>query len=262
MVGHSLGSVIGYDALNLCWQARVRQMIAGFYADLAESKATPNPMGAMIKAEKLLRQAAAGAALSTDAWIEVARQVAAETATSPVPWKITDFITLGSPLGYGGFLLAKGRKEFETRKEQREFSAAPPRLEQRGFTYYQMSRDPAKRRRGIRVPHHAAPFCATVWTNLHFGNRLLLWGDLIGGPVAPQFGDGVRDIKVRTSIRWGFLSHTQYWSADAKLGQDGALAALCRTLDLARSSETTPAPEIPQRPVPSVSGYPLSRPAR
>jgi hypothetical protein len=64
---------------------------------------------------------------------------------------------------------------------------------------------------GYRVPHHAAVFGPTRWTNLYFPNRLIVHGDLIGGPLASVLGAGIRDHDVHTRRRWGFLSHMQYW---------------------------------------------------
>ena len=49
-----------------------------------------------------------------------------------------------------------------------------------------------------RVPHHAAVFGPTRWTNLYFPSKLLLWGDLVGGELRSIFGPGVRDIPVST----------------------------------------------------------------
>ncbi len=80
-----------------------------------------------------------------------------------------------------------------------------------------------------RVPHHAAVFGPTRWTNLYFPCSLILWGDLIGGPLERGLGKGVTDRAVKTSKRLGLLSHTLYWTPDS---QDLNIAALREALDL------------------------------
>jgi hypothetical protein len=57
--------------------------------------------------------------------------------------------------------------------------------------------------------HHAAHFAVTQWTNIYYKN------DWVGGPVAPEFGNGVRDIELVAedkALRQVPLStHTKYW---------------------------------------------------
>jgi len=61
-------------------------------------------------------------------------------------------------------------------------------------------------------------FGVTRWTNLYFPVRRILWGDIIGGPLQPSFGRGIRDIPVETKERGGFLAHTLYWSVPQGVG--------------------------------------------
>jgi hypothetical protein len=64
------------------------------------------------------------------------------------------------------------------------------------------------------ILHHAAPFAVTRWTNLYFPARRGLFGDIIGGPVAPVFGAGVKDVAVRLKRDWLNRSpgaHVRYW---------------------------------------------------
>ena len=60
--------------------------------------------------------------------------------------------------------------------------------------------------------HHAALFACTRWTNIHFAS------DLVGGPLAGLFGDGVKDVEVPASSGPGRtpLSHVRYWSQEEK----------------------------------------------
>jgi hypothetical protein len=80
--------------------------------------------------------------------------------------------------------------------------------------------------------HHAAPFAAVRWTNIHDPHRLIFHGDIISGPVAPVFGLGVRDIDLKVLRGQSqCFSHTLYWTL---IGGDSALRlkALRDAIDL------------------------------
>jgi hypothetical protein len=85
---------------------------------------------------------------------------------------------------------------------------------------------------GVRVPHHAAVFSATRWTNLYFPTSWVIAGDIIGGPVAGVFGKGIVDIPVCTRDRWGLLSHTLYWRFRPTSQVPPHIATLRNALDL------------------------------
>jgi hypothetical protein len=138
----------------------------------------------------------------------------------------------------------------------------PPTLEHDGGTKlfhfsYGPDKDPAQR----RLPHHAALFAYTRWTNIYSDHRMILLGDLISGPLAKAFGlcppggskdsvvSGIRDIAVLPVLdgtgtpvsgsRRRLLTHTHYWNlTKGDPGQDGAppphIAALRRALRLLR----------------------------
>ena len=60
--------------------------------------------------------------------------------------------------------------------------------------------------------HHAALFACTRWTNLYFTS------DFVGGPLAPLFGDGVKDVPLHGSagVSKTPLSHVKYWSGEER----------------------------------------------
>jgi hypothetical protein len=70
--------------------------------------------------------------------------------------------------------------------------------------------------KGVWLPHHAAVFAPTRWTNLYFPCHAIFWGDLIGGPLVSAFGSAIRDVPVETKRRFGLLSHTLYWTLPKK----------------------------------------------
>ena len=93
---------------------------------------------------------------------------------------------------------------------------------------------PRDGQRKLWWPHHAAVFASTRWTNLYFPAGLGLFGDLIGGRLAPVFGHGIRDVPVT----WGRgvrartpAIHTHYWTVPGS-GSRQALDDLRHALDL------------------------------
>jgi hypothetical protein len=130
-------------------------------------------------------------------------------------WRVTDFVTLGSPLAHASILLAKDAGELKVKQQQRELPTCLPTLETGTEEHQRVSRFSFELNTAPypehRVPHHGAVFGPTRWTNLYFPNRNLVVGDLIGGPLQPVFGTGVRDVPVTTTQRNGRFSHTLYW---------------------------------------------------
>ncbi|MEM1128874.1 MAG: hypothetical protein AAGI71_19680 [Bacteroidota bacterium] len=215
VVGHSLGSVIGYDLLTYAWPD---------YAGQGD-KQRPQPV-----LDELEDDVVAGA-LTRDAYQAQQRDLLDELQDDGVPWLVTDFVTLGSPLAHAAVLLAADEADLCQKQEERELPTCPPTLEPVGgvsrFSY-------TPRDAPHRQLHHAAVFGPTRWTNLYFPAKVLVVGDLIGGPLAPVFGSGIRDLKVRTSLLGGLLSHTRYWTleSDAEPGAHvEALRAALRLLD-------------------------------
>ncbi len=224
VVGHSLGSVIGYDVLYHAWQRYHEQHN---YPD--------SPVRDSLRVSEEL--AATLAAPTQDAWTAATLRLWMEQHRGGCPWLVTDFITLGSPLAHADLLLAKDQAEFARKVQERELPTCPPVLEHgRAFSYQVRYESRSGHPRSIFVPHQAACFALTRWTNFYFPSRWLLFGDVIGGPVAPLFGLGIRDVSLATRIRGGWLTHTCYWRSDRR--ESGASSSpieqLRDSLDLTR----------------------------
>jgi hypothetical protein len=209
VVGHSLGSVIGYDILKFYW-AEVHQQGA-------------LRLGAESDTAGLLADLARGPPRTATDYQQAQLAVWGALAQEK-PWRITHFVTLGSPLTYADFLLAETAKELGRRQDQKELPRCPPAAEKESYCFRAEGPGGGEE----MMLHHAALFALTRWTNFYFP------GDLIGGPVAHHFGDGVLDIpctfgpgregwwllfKKRSNRLW---SHVWYWRAD--------VAHTCRTL--------------------------------
>ncbi|RYH00450.1 MAG: hypothetical protein EON58_00140 [Alphaproteobacteria bacterium] len=203
VVGHSLGSVIGYDILNHAWASVHEKHVD---ASLQEA--------ALAEVERQAVNPAPGD--SAETLRAAQREYVRKLRASGNPWRVTDFVTLGSPLAHAAVLLGRDLPDLEGKQASREFPKCPPVTEtttrlgkqHAEFSFESNHTQPS----GSRVAHHAAVFAATRWTNLYFPSRGILWGDVVGGPLSGLFGPGVRDVKVRTGMRSGIFQHTLYWS--------------------------------------------------
>ncbi|MEZ4699085.1 MAG: hypothetical protein R2834_02045 [Rhodothermales bacterium] len=216
VVGHSLGSVIGYDVLSCAWPA---------YAEQVE-KGKNNPV------LTALEQELGEGAVDTARYQDRQRALLGELQANGCPWLVTDFITLGSPLAHAELLLAHDDADLRAKQEERELPRCPPVLEAGKISF------PAHLAR--RKLHHAAVFGPTRWTNLYFPARWLVKGDFIGGALRPVFGEGIADVPVHTTRRYGLLTHTLYWKLgpnDAALPHIERLRAAMNMLDALHAPE-------------------------
>jgi len=240
VVGHSLGSVIGYDILSFAWhraseEFRRKVEAGGLPAD------TPS-QSALAAAEKLAKT---GGPNLNQQWQTASRAVAVEFTQLGLKWLVTDFVTLGSPLAHGSLLLAHGPADFTRRVGERELPVSPPfREDGTHFSYQRAGRSSGGKRQSARVPDHAAVFALTTWTNLYFPCRAFFYGDVIGGSIAASFGPAIADRAVATKIRKGWLAHTSYWSRYSGFdnNSDSAPVGLIDALDLDRQSFPRRAP--------------------
>ena len=222
VVGHSLGSVIGYDLINHLWQR--------YHEKHGDVDRPEHP--ALREMEALLRT---GGTLPPARWQELVGRLWREQRGLGNPWLISDFITLGSPLAHAALLLARDPADLNRRVLQRELPVAPPVSEAKGRISYEVGYQLASGDlRRISVLHSAAPFAVTRWTNLYFPSHAIVRGDVVGGPLAPLFGVAINDIPVTTRRRLGLFSHVYYWSGfDADTGRaDAPVAVLQRALAL------------------------------
>lgn len=238
VVGHSLGTVIGYDILTHYWSKR-----SDDFKPAADSSSTAlRALEALARTpptgEKEQPAYAADFQAGQSAYFDELKQVGH-------PWLVTDFVTMGSPLAHGVLLLARTPEEFQRKKTEREFPTCPPTLEsilvgpgeyEPKFTF---------QRDAVFFPHHAAVFGPTRWTNLYFPCVATVRGDVVGGPVSPAFGPGVRDVKVETRQQGGFVTHTLYWSPSDEPAGNGHIAALRTAVRLCRTASPSPGMPAP-----------------
>lgn len=228
VVGHSLGSVIGYDLISRLWQ-EYNEKYPGLQNNPETQAAIRTAMKEKASPQPVLRNVISqvGEALSDKSSKEDIEKFQkaqidlwSELRGMGNPWLISDFITLGSPLVHAMLLLAESEDDFESRKRQREFPTCPPQHDAKGYAY--SDPQPVEVGEGKKFTplflHHAAPFAMTRWTNLYFPAFFGLFGDFVGGRLRPVLGNGIKDLRVRTRS-WGGLAqytlkaHTSYWNA-------------------------------------------------
>lgn len=205
IVGHSLGTIIGYDIIKNLWsQYNVKH---NFPNEIKQQN--------LINLEKKYGRIETPGSFSdfnlTDFQKDQEATLAEENALGN-PWKITDFMTMGSPLTYASILLADTESELIQRQAERELPISPPIAEKQGCLSYNIEYKTADGTKLTKaILHHAAPFACTKWFNAYYEN------DYVGGPLQKVFGQGILDVPLKLAGIWGyvpFLSHTHYW-ADA-----------------------------------------------
>lgn len=244
LVGHSLGSIIAYDLLQLLWDERRPR-------DMTVAKD-----GALMKVVRGAGRFATLADGSSPAGRDVSELRAAQwdlyrtlRLRGASPWKISDFVTVGSPLTHAEFLLAHDPEELRQGIVERLFSTSPPQSDEATKPEIRYNSD-----RKVWAVHHAACFAATRWTNIYDLGNLLWSGDPISGSLRENFGWGIKEFQVAIRRRKSWLSprlftHTYYWSTNADadtvgFASDGKseahLEALREALDLLRTEAGRP----------------------
>lgn len=252
VVGHSLGSVIAYDVLTYLWQemhSKVeRSQVDGspkldeipYSSELLESIDQP-ALKALLKMMECQKNQNP-CDLGKDEQSKLICQYMGNQydllqeynneyknyEDSCFPWRITDLVTIGSPLTYADFLLADDIYNFSEKVKQREFPICPPQPEDSrdekdisgnaGLLERVLGADDQKR--SIRILHHAALFACTRWTNLYFP------GDIIGGPLACKFGWGIKDVELKGRSAKCWTSHVKYWAEKEYFALRKLIAAL------------------------------------
>ncbi|HSL84053.1 MAG TPA: hypothetical protein VLF66_14875 [Thermoanaerobaculia bacterium] len=260
VVGHSLGSVIGYDVLRHLWD---ELRWPSFEREAHQPEATAF-QAAIEAVEHPPEGTTAGAAV--ERFQQAQHRLWREQRSLGTPWLVTDFVTLGSPLAHAELLLEDPLITLKERKAQRELPTCPPNSDGEEAHYgetREIGGTNPPRKWFFRIPNHGAVFSGTRWTNLYFPHRRLALGDIVGGPLTEVFGVGIRDVAVRPSCRgvWArtLACHTMYWrrstpavredcatrkAKDRKTGTKDAIVALRSALALGakRSKEKWPDP--------------------
>lgn len=210
--GHSLGSVIAYDILSHAWarHSRSRDVVPTTSSRaLRALEDVLNPRPGHNKAVDVDEVQA----MQHAAWLEYRR--------NGFLWRVSDFVTAGSPLAHARWLLnLDASTDFADLVRERSFPTCPPQTERvkspaagifrKVFTFTHAYKDEKKprRTRSVQVPHHGGLFALTRWTNLYFPYKALIDGDPVAGPLAPCFGQWVKDVKLRATKGFAHCRYT------------------------------------------------------
>lgn len=264
IVGHSLGSMIGYDILTFAWQRHNKALRSVISAKWEKSQSPSRVTDALKKAEDLARElwntkdpTPVQMEELAKKWQAATRAVDLEQRANQDGWLVTDFVTLGSPLTYSSMLLAKDLRDFKQRAKERELPLCPPALENGKYlSFAQRDTGDPEHKRAATVLNDGAVFAVVAWTNLYFPSRYVLKGDILGGPIA-QFSPGVRDVIVETNTFSGWFAHINYWELNDldTNPQTAPLVQLRIALNLKRENLWPAAQQT------SVAGAPADQPA-
>ncbi len=195
VIGHSLGSVIAMDAITQYWHE----------ACVTIQLESNQEKGLMICYHQLLASMSPSVGkVDISIFQKRQREMRAALNVDKVRWKISDFVTVGSPLSFANFLVAKDEADFVFKRERTpQILLCPPTLEKDKNFYHKNIGTPLLR--NYLLPTASSVFLYIRWTNI-YGHK-----DMVGGAVAPLFGAGVFDLKAHSS---SFLAaHTEYFNA-------------------------------------------------
>ncbi|WP_454824482.1 hypothetical protein [Paraburkholderia xenovorans] len=210
VVGHSLGSVIGSDALTHYWhevchsmehhpsgRTTLKQRHSDLMNYIKAFNANIGTIGELQKRQRLMREA---------------------LCEGGGNWKISDFVSVGSPLSFANFLLARNDEDFRARTDvTRELLLCPPTGgEDKHLIHKNVTL--ADGVRGSLYPTSWSAFLYTRWTNI-YGSK-----DLVGGPVAPLYGKAVMDICVESSSH--LAAHVEYFARRSTRVSNQVISAL------------------------------------
>ncbi len=198
LVGHSLGSIICYDLLT--------HLFPQFQHTYDAEKIVNSEEAKMQSSLNRLEMIAEKSDFDLNEFQNAQNQLLKEFQALGFKWRITDFITLGSPLTHSEMIFT----DFNLKKALREYPTCPPQKDPTDKSYFYLIK-----KIGFRVPNHAAFFAFTKWTNIYFEN------DWIGGNLQNVFGKGIKEHKHSAESNWTsrhfpFASHVKYWNPEEK----------------------------------------------
>ncbi|WP_417310128.1 hypothetical protein [Devosia sp.] len=246
IVAHSLGTVLAYDLLQIFWQrvgpTKLNPPSAAAMRPLRNVRnfVTSNPGDwtpeQRQKYQDLQWQAFLALGPSRPKPQAEGAVPPSDAETTPnQPWKISDFVSLGTPLGHARMLIADGPDHFEKMRVERLLSMSPP-------VDYDAVNHPewGFLDEGAKATHHAAVFSVVRWTNLtdtHEGESFFYSGDFISSIVGEPdlFGKGIveKDTKMRDVPGSGF-THGKYWIEIGAKGDETAPEMLRNAVGLKR----------------------------
>ncbi|MDR1698294.1 MAG: hypothetical protein LBR75_00505 [Prevotellaceae bacterium] len=264
IIGHSLGSVIGYDLVKLLWNEYYKSFDEGIYAHSHRKKFDDKQVYCSEKVRKKLDEKHKELDEKNGETLNKYKEALNEYQEAQTKsyqylqaignkWLITDLLTIGSPLTHAGYLFVHEKNGlFEKLKEQGEYPTCPPTIQKKKPSDSGSYRDNIDKSKAFRIDsfdyplrakhfNHSSPFAVTKWTNIYYQS------DFIGGPLRDVFGSGIKDIEkeiVRNKDKkekkkkhiWRYItSHVLYWDFE---NPDNILCDLCNILKVKNKLQT------------------------
>lgn len=223
VVAHSLGTVVAYDILTSLFAQYHRKFSAVIpvWPEQAEEHPKPGQIPTVVQACLEQLKTDSGTPDHTEGKYQQSQAALFdEYRALSNQWRVSNFITMGSPLTHAAMILAPSKLHFEKKKSQREFPTCPPQIdkEDEHFAFPVTFSKSYNQKVKVNCLHHAAHFAETQWTNIYFEN------DWIGGRLSNELGAGIKDIAVVASSKWTaripLASHTKYWDPEHRESLD------------------------------------------
>lgn len=252
VVGHSLGTYIGYDAITYLWGQMNELHAPPMDREPSATRSFGGAEPGGLEAVERAAEAVDANPLAIDEFRTAQRAAWAGMRAAGNPWRITDFVSFGSPMYFADRLLTLNPAQFRERVRRRELPTCPP-LADEGAPYPEP--EGSSRRRlsynngGRRVLYHAAPFAVVRWTNMWFPPRLWFFGDWFGGRLAPLFGNGIKDIRLSANRPWSLIpafAHALYVSFPGDTSTASVTTQLREAMDLASTPWVEPTTGSPE----------------
>lgn len=221
IVGHSLGSVVGYDIITNLWHDYIYSYAPGKVPVLQPILDEMSTLMSNFHKNKEAKE------FPLATYNQLQQLLYNEIKTLENPWLISDFITVGSPLCHGAYIMAKDYDEFDRRTNYRELPLNPPKIEvkrvkdkivkdyKRAISYPDEVKDKDGNYIAMKIINHSSQFSFIRWNNIYFDN------DYVGGDLNYYFGEGIRNH--RFIPKGSFVkrklpctSHTNYWDENQK----------------------------------------------
>lgn len=219
IVGHSLGSVVAYDLITNLWHEYMYE----YHPDeFPAAQPILEEMTALINQSHQQKEQT----FPIEQFRELQKKLFKEIKKLKNPWLISDFISIGSPLCHGDYILTKNFEEFDKKTNYREYPLCPPKIEVKkeknaivkdydnaiSFSAnLVLNNKGIREKKPMRFINHNSQFSFIQWTNIYFQN------DFVGGELNEFFGKGIQNVPLKANGNWikrnlPFFSHTNYWS--------------------------------------------------
>lgn len=211
VVGHSLGTTIAYDLVKLLWAEYYYKSDPASYNAISQADLAvyyQNLDNYVQKAGNLGQNTSA-----LDEFRTGQQQAFDYLRAIGNPWRISDLVTIGSPLAHAGHLFAQEKGLFKKLVLQREYPICPPYIQPPDKSWIlENKKIQLQGNMPLRYFNHSSPFAATRWTNIYYQS------DYVGGTVQPHFGKGIKELEKKRSNIFFFYpgGHTRYWDFDNK----------------------------------------------